>query len=209
MKPQSWRERILESTRGQILALLRTKTHTVNDLAAALNLTDNAVRAHLITLERDGLIRRQGTRRGARKPHVSYGLAAGAEQIFPKAYGPLLNYFVSAVSKRLTRRELGATMREVGRTVANQYIDDLPRKKRSQRVAAALDVLKELGGSPTLHLENGKQMIRSSNCPLAAVTAQHPEACLIAESLLCSLIGVPVKQHCTKGSPPCCRFEIG
>jgi predicted ArsR family transcriptional regulator len=56
MKPQRWRVRFLDSTRGQILALLRVESCTVNELAAALKLTDNAVRAHLISLERDGLI---------------------------------------------------------------------------------------------------------------------------------------------------------
>ena len=81
MKPQRWRERLLESTRGQILALLRVEARTVNELAAALKLTDNAVRAHLISLERDGLIQRQGSRRGTRKPHASYGLTADAENL--------------------------------------------------------------------------------------------------------------------------------
>ena len=75
------------STRGQILVLLRRGTETVNDLAAALGLTDNAVRAHLTALERDGLARRSGTRRGSRKPTVTYALSAEAEQLFPKEYG--------------------------------------------------------------------------------------------------------------------------
>ena len=62
MKPQQWRQRLLKSTRGQILALLRTGNRTVNELAAILNLTDNAVRAHLVSLERDGLAQQHGTR---------------------------------------------------------------------------------------------------------------------------------------------------
>ena len=55
MKTTGWRARLMESTRGKILDLLRTKEQTVNELAAALGLTDNAVRAHLLSLERDGL----------------------------------------------------------------------------------------------------------------------------------------------------------
>jgi predicted ArsR family transcriptional regulator len=57
MKVTGWRTRILKSTRGRILDLLRAKEQTVNELAAALELTDNAVRAHLLSLERDGLAR--------------------------------------------------------------------------------------------------------------------------------------------------------
>jgi len=44
MKTTGWRARLMESTRGKILDLLRSKERTVNELAAALGLTDNAVR---------------------------------------------------------------------------------------------------------------------------------------------------------------------
>ncbi len=50
-----WRRRLLASTRGKILALLRADSHTVNELAEALELIDNTVRSHLTSLERDGL----------------------------------------------------------------------------------------------------------------------------------------------------------
>jgi predicted ArsR family transcriptional regulator len=208
MKGQSFRERLLDSTRGQILTLLRSAPRTVNDLAAALNLTDNAVRAHLISLERDGLVQREGMQPGVRKPHVSYGLTADAEQVFPKAYGPLLNHFLETVSKRLTTRDLNASLREVGRTVAREFLQALPKETRAAPLAGALEVLKELGGAASLHEEGGKQFIRGNNCPLSAVTAHHPEACIIAEALLSELIGVPVKERCTHGAEPRCCFEV-
>jgi predicted ArsR family transcriptional regulator len=208
MKGQSFRERLLESTRGQILTLLRSAPRTVNELAAALNLTDNAVRAHLTSLERDGLVHRQGMQPGVRKPHVSYGLTTDAEQIFPKAYGPLLNHFLEMVSKRLTKRDLNASLREVGRTVAGEFLNALPKETRATPLAGALEVLKELGGAASLQDKGGKQFIRGSNCPLSAVTAHHPEACLIAEALLSELIGVPVKERCTHGAQPRCCFEV-
>ena len=67
MQRTPWNKRLLASTRGRILALLRAENRTVNDLAAILKLTDNAVRAHLVSLERDGLIQQHGTRRGTRE----------------------------------------------------------------------------------------------------------------------------------------------
>ncbi|MFL5666689.1 MAG: ArsR family transcriptional regulator, partial [Ktedonobacteraceae bacterium] len=53
-------ERFFTSTRGHIITLLRRAGHTVDELARALQLTDNAVRSHLATLERDGLVRQSG-----------------------------------------------------------------------------------------------------------------------------------------------------
>jgi predicted ArsR family transcriptional regulator len=208
MKPQRWRERLLNSTRGQILALLRGESRTINELAAALNLTDNAVRAHLISLERDDLIQRQGSRPGVRKPHASYGLTPDAEQIFPKAYGLLLNHLLSSMSKRLSSRELRASMRDVGRSLAKEHADQFAKKNRNERLLAALDLLKKLGGAVALHETEGKTLIQGKSCPLAAITAHYPDACLIVEALLTEIIGVPVKEHCTHGQPPSCCFEV-
>ena len=78
-------QRFLASTRGQIITLLRRSSRTVDELAQALNLTDNAVRAHLATLERDGVVQQSGVRRGSGKPASVYDLAPEAEQLFPKA----------------------------------------------------------------------------------------------------------------------------
>ena len=99
MKDTAWRRRLLKSTRGKILELLRGKERTVNELAAALRLTDNAVRAHLLSLERDGLVKQSGIQHGFRKPHATYALTADAEQIFPKAYGPLLDLVLTVISQ--------------------------------------------------------------------------------------------------------------
>jgi len=209
MKSTGWRKRILESTRGRILDLLRAKEQTVNELAAALDLTDNAVRAHLLSLERDGLIYQAGTQPGFRKPHATYALTAESEQIFPKAYGPLLDLLLTVLARKLPPKELRAAMREVGRRVADNHLLEIEGKPRAQRIDAALDILKELGGSATFHESKGRHFIRGNNgCPLAAATTHHPDACLIAESLLTQIIGAPVKERCIHGKTPSCRFQV-
>src|SRR5437762_8458830 len=100
MQRVGWNKRLLASTRGRILTLLRVENRTVNELAAALDLTDNAVRAHLLSLERDGLVHQRGSRPGTRKPHTAYALSIEAEHVFPKAYGLLLNHLLNATSTR-------------------------------------------------------------------------------------------------------------
>ena len=200
---------MLKSTRGRILELLRSQKSTVNDLADELKLTDNAVRAHLLSLERDGLVSRSGKQPGFRKPHLTYELATDAEQIFPKAYGPLLDLVLSVFSRKVTRRELRAGMREVGRKMARNHDREIQGKTRMQRVKVALRILKDLGGSASFHASENKHLIRGRGCPLAAATSHHPEACLIAESLLAEIIGVSVKERCMHVPIPSCFFEIG
>jgi predicted ArsR family transcriptional regulator len=208
MKHIGWRARLFKSTRGRILDLLRTGDRTVNDLAEELRLTDNAVRAHLASLERDRLVVHSGMKPGFRKPHATYALGPEAEQLFPKAYGRLVSLLMSIFSRQIKPRNLRAGMRAAGQAVANEHLPALRGKTRQERIAAALGILKELGGAATFREEDGKHFIYGNGCPIAAATANHPEACLLAESLLTELIGSPVKQHCVRGPTPACRFEV-
>jgi len=208
MKHIGWRERLFKSTRGKILELLRTRERTVNELAAELHLTDNAVRAHLANLERDRLVSQSGMKPGVRKPHTTYALGPEAEQLFPKAYGRLVSLLMSIFSRQIEPGNLRAGMRTAGRALAQEHLRELKGKTRQERIDAALRVLQELGGAATFREEDGKHFIYGKGCPIAAATANHPEACLLAESLLTKIIGSPVKEHCIRGPAPACRFEV-
>jgi predicted ArsR family transcriptional regulator len=208
MKHIGWRERLFKSTRGRILDLLRTRDRTVNELAEDLHLTDNAVRAHLASLERDRLVAQSGFKPGIRKPHTTYALGPEAEQLFPKAYGRLVSLLMSIFSRQVEPKNLRAGMRIAGRKVAQEHLSGLQGKTRQQRIDAALGILKELGGAASFREEDGKHFIYGNGCPISAATANHPEACLLAESLLTEIIGSPVKEHCVRGPTPSCRFEV-
>ena len=58
-----WQRMFGGSSRGRVVALLRRGDRTVEELAAALGLTDNAVRAQLALLERENVVRATGVRR--------------------------------------------------------------------------------------------------------------------------------------------------
>src|SRR3954454_18752154 len=118
MGQSEWGERFLASTRGRIVTLLRKEPRTVNDLAASLDLTDNAVRAHLATLERDGLVRQSGTRPGFRKPNLTYELTPEAGQLFPKPYAAVVRQLLNVLGERLDPAEVEAVLREVGHRLA-------------------------------------------------------------------------------------------
>lgn len=208
MKIPGWRSRLLASTRGKIISALRTQSYTVQELAETLGLTDNAVRSHLTSLERDGLIQQLGTQPGFRKPHVLYSLTSEAESLFQNAYAPLLRYILEVIERRLPSSELRQSLREVGQRAAREHLNRVKGKTRIERIEFAIEVLKNLGGNPNVREIEGKQFICGNNCPLSAATTHSPEACLIVESLLSEVIGNPVKECCQHEETPRCCFEI-
>src|SRR3954471_18188566 len=139
-----WNDRFFASTRGQVVLLLRQGQATVEDLAGALDLTDNAVRAHLTALERDGLVVQRGQRQGSGKPAYTYKLTPEAEELFPKAYGAVLHLLLDVLEESLSRQTLDSAMREVGQRLATGR----PRAAGGLRERAddAVALLSDLGG---------------------------------------------------------------
>lgn len=208
MGPTEWGERFLTTTRGRIVGLLRRAPRTVNELAEALDLTDNAIRGHLTTLERDGLVRLLGTRPSLRRPNLTYELTPDAGQLFPKPYAAVLKELLTALGGRLGEAELERLLREVGVRLAARLKDEVRAPDLRGRTAEAAAVLGELGGMAEVEAGEGALVIRGFDCPLGEVVAGHPAACRLAEALLAELIGTPVTERCQHVSPPRCAFEI-
>jgi predicted ArsR family transcriptional regulator len=208
MKRTKLDKRFFGSTRGRIVSLVRGTTKTVNELAAELELTDNAVRAHLLSLERDGLIKQSGVQQGTRKPHFAYELTGEAENLFPKAYDALLNQLIAVLKGRLTPKALKEVLREVGRGLAGNQIADTASGDLETRVDKALTALEAIGGAARIEKEGERLFIRSRSCPLAIAVTEHPEVCQLAESLLSEVIGATVQERCDREGTPRCAFEV-
>lgn len=207
METTKFDKRFFESTRGRIVTLLRGSDRTVEELSVELELTDNAVRAHLLTLERDGLVQQSGLRRGPRKPHFTYALTPEADSLFPKAYDALLNQLIAVLKNRLEPQQIEEVLREVGRSVASGAPSGQARDLE-ERVQVALKVLSAIGGAAEVERQDDKVVIRSTGCPLAAAVSVHPEVCRLAETLVAEVVKAPVEEHCNRDGPPQCRFEI-
>jgi len=188
--------------------LLRRENRTVKDLAEALTLTDNAVRAHLIALERDGLVRQSGSRPGRRKPNIIYDLTAKAEHLFPKGYGLVLRYLLDVLKERTAPKKLDEIVRTVGHRLAPTYRPAVQASRPQERIRQAIAVLRELGGFCEEEGQDGKVVLRCFDCPLAVAVVGHPEVCRLVETVLADVLGMPVQQRCQTDPSPQCTFEI-
>jgi predicted ArsR family transcriptional regulator len=199
--------RAADTTRGRIIAHLRRGASTVDELARAVGTTDNAVRSHLTALERDGLVRPTGTRRGPRKPTVTYALSPEAEQLFPKEYGPVLRHLLDVLKDRLPADQLDEVVRATGHRMARNFRPVEAAAGTEERVERAAAVLRELGGCCEPLGENGTVTLGCSVCPLAVAAEGHPEVCRLVETLLSDVLTIPVRQRC-QTNPLRCRFEF-
>jgi predicted ArsR family transcriptional regulator len=202
-------QRFLRTTRGQVVTLLRRSQMTVEELARQLDLTDNAVRAHLTILERDGLIRQSGVRRapGAGKPAALYEVDPQAEPLFSRAYAPFLSVLLEELAQGMPQDQIEALLERMGRRLA---ADSRPPARASPeaRLQAAVELLNSLGGVASLQEQDGVQVIQGHGCPLSVAVSRRPEICRAVEALLTDVAGVRMRQCCRHGERPSCCFEV-
>ncbi len=206
MEQKRWNDRLMGSTRGRVITLLRRGEQTVDELADALSLTDNAVRMHLSGLERDGLVAMRGVRRGIGKPAHVYALTPEADSLFPRAYGVVLRTLLHALRRRLASGDVDALVAEVGSQLGGVF----PRAQGSlyDRAEAAVAVLAQLGGVADVRVDDGVASIRGFGCPLREAVDGHPEVCRIAAALLSDVVGYEVTECCDRSESPSCHFTF-
>jgi predicted ArsR family transcriptional regulator len=193
-------------TRDRIVRLLIGRRSTIESLAGALGITENAVRSQIALLQRGGIVEVQGEVKGSRRPAAVYGVRPGADVHFSKAYPVVLAHLTRVLAKKLSQTEFKSVMRELGERLAGSA--PRPSGDPRERVTAALKFLKTLGSPAEVSEEKGKMVISSFGCPIAEAVSADARSCFAMEALLKDLTGLPVSEHCAHGAHPSCRFEI-
>ena len=196
-----------------VLDAIRRGHDTVNRLAADLGVTDNAVRLHLASLERDRLVVRRGTRRSgvAGQPAVEYQLTVEGEVALSRAYPAALTALVGALADRLEARTLRAVFSDAGKRLAER---EGARESAHalgslvQRAEASADLLRSLGGSATVEASRQEVIVQGAGCPLAAAVREAPSTCVLVEALIAKHAHVRAVQECDHGDAPRCRFRL-
>jgi predicted ArsR family transcriptional regulator len=201
-------DEFFETSRGRIVAMLREGAFTIDELAAKLGLTANAVRAQVAPMERDGLVQRVGAR-GTTRPASVYALTPDAQKLLSRAYIPFLTQLVHVFSAALPESEVERLMRTAGRALADELWSGADSSKDlRERVDAASELLNRELGALTRVEETDSYRIRGAGCPLAAITGKHPAVCLAIEGLVTDVVGAPAHECCDRDGPPRCCFQI-
>ncbi len=195
-----------QRTRERIVRLLLDGERTVAQLTREIGITSNAVRAQILSLEKQGVVEARGQVRGSRRPSATYGLSTGGESVLSRAYPFALSRLVSVLSETMEPREFETTMRGMGKRMAARS----PKAEGSagERLRAAVQVLAELGSSVKVTKEGNGWMLSSDSCPIAEAVTVDGKSCVSMATMLEELTGMEVREECRHGEHPRCQFEI-
>jgi len=203
-------DRFFASTRGRIASALRRRhSASAADLAQELELSPNAIRQHLASLEREGLVSERPVRRGKTKPTHEFSLTSEGARLFPQRYDVLLNAVLREV------RDIGGedAVREIfermGRRSAEKMVARTATLKGDERVGALVDLLRNHGVEADYNADGKTYVIREHNCPYAETVKEHPQVCSVIHTVLGDLFPAGSRQTeslATGGEA--CRFEV-
>jgi predicted ArsR family transcriptional regulator len=207
-----WEKSVGGGARGRIIGLLRRGERSVEELALELGVTDNAVRAQLQVLEREGLVHQSRIRHtgSVGKPATMYAVPERAEAYLSAAHAPLLAALLAALESRLNERELEALFRDVGRRLADgvEGVGVSRPRELEARVNAAAAVLTALGAEIDVERTTTGYLLRGHACPLSDAVRVQPGVCRAIEELVAGVTGANVVECCDRSRTSKCCFDV-
>jgi predicted ArsR family transcriptional regulator len=196
------------STREQILHLLKKyRSMSANEIAERLQVTDIAIRKHLINLEKDRLIEAELVRQSIGRPSNVYSLTKQGEQFFPRNYSDITLDFLNDISAMSGKEMIGQLFKHREERLKDKYEERVVGDTLEERVGYLADIQDEKGYMIELVKSEGmeKYLLTEYNCPIHDIAMNYNEACSSELSLFRRVLNADVEQlECkAKGGHKC------
>lgn len=207
----------MHAVRRHILtALKECGGATVNELASHLDMAAVSVRHHLDILQGDNLIcvGRLERKGNVGRPQQTYMLTAEADCYFPNNFAALSGGLVRHLKQILSPDQIKMTFQSMASEFADKLMDDdLEKKSLPHRLDHIVDFLNKngyLARWETVEDENQSRfMLHKCNCPYSGIATDHPELCMMDQTLIDQLVGQPCQRVCSiVEGEQCCTYQI-
>ncbi|SEO62780.1 metalloregulator ArsR/SmtB family transcription factor [Nitrosovibrio sp. Nv6] len=198
----------------QLLKLLRgTKPGmSVDELSKGLEITRNAVRQHLSSLEGAGLVTAGATRpSGGGRPQQLYILTERGQESFPRQYSWLAQLVVASVQREEGAENMGKRLAEIGAGIAQQIRGQYPGLNTQQeKIEKLAEVMDQLGyNAKNATLPGGESVIEADNCVFHQMAVKDLEICHLDRGLMETFTDSKVEHHeCMARGGDLCRFRF-
>lgn len=201
-------------TRDRVLRHLKRRgPSTVAEVAAALSLSLNATRHHLLALERAAIVAsepdrdRSDGRRAAGRPARRYGLTLAAEDAFPKRYPELLAALLAVADQQRVLDPLLRGVVDALATPLRAQLMQLPPRERLWRLLQALEYGDML---PALTAESGGWTLVAHNCVYRDAGCQAVGVCELLPRVVEAATDLPAERlSCQRDGLAACTFTGG
>lgn len=196
----------------QILTLLLNAADglSIDEMAARLDISRNAVKQHLVELEKQQLVREAALNSTGGRPARSYVLTEQGINRFPKQYAWFCNLLIEELAVEMDSAALERLMWRLGVKLGASLLPQFAGKPSGTRLAALVELMQNLGYHADIESLAAEPCIKAINCVFHDLAQQHPEICHFDRALITTLLEQPVQQTACMAKQDCaCRFKPG
>jgi predicted ArsR family transcriptional regulator len=193
-------------------SLVREKNGmTVYQFSRLLGISRNATHQHVVSLERDGYIKKHELLQTKGRPGTTFVLTEKGIHLLPKHYSLFAEMLVSLIKKKSGSNELIDYLQELGVAISATKKELLRNEPLDKKIEMTVDIMQELGYNAQLTMAEEGQlpMIDAYNCVYHNLAHKNQEICELDLSLLTSLLDSKIEHQCcmVKGDS-LCRFKV-
>lgn len=202
----------MRAIRQQIIAYLKEKgPATVNDLAAAVNLTPMAVRYHLNLLQKDNLIAAPHAHHpgGRGRPQQLFSLTSAADQLFPLDYFMLTDYLLDELDVELGSKGIEALFSRIARRLVEEAPGARGNQTLEERLDEVVSFLQEKGFVVDWETRDNSYLIHAYSCPYRRMVKRHAQICLVDKQVISAMLNTtPIRTACLTRGDTHCIYQV-
>lgn len=199
------------STRDTILHMLKTQGPlSAKSIASTLLVTEMAVRRHLGSFEKDGVIETELIRQAMGRPLALYRLSPHAESLFPNKYSTLTLDLLDELTEEAGEEMVTRLFERRRNKLRQRYESGVSGKELADRVRTLTDIQNDNGYMAECEqTDDGKYVIKEHNCPISQIANRYNQACSCELELFSSLLQAKVERTECLASGGCrCVYVI-
>ncbi|MDL4841860.1 helix-turn-helix transcriptional regulator [Aquibacillus rhizosphaerae] len=200
------------STRQAILELLKKhKDLSVSGLKKNLDITEMAVRKHLVKLEGEHLITSRTVRQPMGRPVIFYSLTDAGVNLFPNNYDGIAVEFLCDIEETMGPEAIDQLFENREKRMRKKYArrifqeDDLKEK-----VKELVQVQNESGYMTEYDEEDEVIAFSQYNCPIVAIANKYSKPCECELSLFKDVLGTDNVERvaCIAKGETSCKYVV-
>ena len=201
-EPKSSREKVLQT-------LLMREQCTITDLAEAVEINPISIRHHIAKLEAEGLVDSEEERHGVGRPRRLYFLTEKGREQFPTRYIRLTVRLLEQLKEVASPAFIRTLFTQMAKDMANEYRAEALDLTIDERFQLVQKLLTREGFSVEIEKQGGYYYIRESSCPYFHIGVNHPEVCSVDQTLISTLLDVPVQKiQCLLQGDAACTYLV-
>jgi len=204
-----------ESRQDQILSLLQLHNPglTIDALVTQLEISRTAVNQHVVSLERDGLIKKSVQQKSTGgRPGWGYQITDEGINRLPKQYSWFSELLLDTLKEELGSQKLEIYVRKVAASLIPQLREQLHGTNPKEHIHQVARLLQNLGYQAQAEPASSKNelpILTAHNCVYHDLAIKHPEVCAFDLALLEQLVNRKVEhQECMAKGGHACRFTF-